>query len=108
MQSLDYCENTLSLAPFADKWRSFGWNVIEIDGHNHDEIRNALVTAKNSVDKPTVVIANTVKGKGISFMEFNILWHYRFPHEGEEYETAIKELNAVKPDGVEDPYKEKK
>ncbi|MBE5741933.1 MAG: transketolase [Clostridiales bacterium] len=104
MQSLDYCENTLALAPFAEKWKSFGWNVLDIDGHDHDQIREALITAKNSEDKPTVIIANTVKGKGISFMEFNILWHYRFPHEGEEYDTAIKELNAIKPEGVEDPY----
>lgn len=108
MQSLDYCENTLALAPFAEKWKAFGWNVIDIDGHNHDEIRDALTRAKNSEDKPTVIIANTVKGKGISFMEFNILWHYRFPHEGEEYDTAIKELNAVKPEGVEDPYEVKR
>lgn len=108
MQSLDYCENTLALAPFAEKWKAFGWNVIDIDGHNHDEIRDALTRAKNSEDKPTVIIANTVKGKGISFMEFNILWHYRFPHEGEEYDTAISELNAVKPEGVEDPYEVKR
>lgn len=104
MQSLDYCENTLALAPFAEKWKAFGWNVIDIDGHDHDQIRNALTAAKNSEDKPTVIIANTVKGKGISFMEFNILWHYRFPHEGEEYDTAIKELNEIKPEGVVDPY----
>ncbi len=108
MQSLDYCENTMALAPFAEKWKSFGWNVIEVDGHDHDEIRDALNKAKNSEEKPTVIIANTIKGKGISFMEFNILWHYRFPHEGEEYDMAIKELNAVKPEGVEDPYGVKK
>ncbi len=105
MQSLDFCENTLSLAPFAEKWKAFGWNVLDIDGHNHDELRAALNKAKESTDKPTVIIANTVKGKGISFMEFDILWHYRFPHEGEEYDGALRELHAVMPDGVEDPYK---
>ena len=104
MQSLDFCENTISLAPFADKWKAFGWNVLEIDGHNHDELREAFKTAKASEEKPTVIIANTVKGKGVSFMENDILWHYRFPHDGEEYDTALKELNAVKPDGVVDPY----
>jgi transketolase len=104
MQSLDFCENTLSLAPFAEKWRAFGWNVLDIDGHNHDEIRNALNEAKKSADKPTVIIANTVKGNGISFMENDILWHYRFPHEGEEYDGALSELHAVMPEGVVDPY----
>ena len=106
MQSLDFCENTLSLAPFAEKWKAFGWNVLDIDGHNHDELRAALNAAKQSADKPTVVIANTVKGKGVSFMEFDILWHYRFPHEGEEYDGALKELYAAMPEGVVDPYGE--
>jgi transketolase len=106
MQSLDFCENTLSLAPFAEKWKAFGWNVLDIDGHNHDELRAALNAAKQSTDKPTVIIANTVKGKGISFMEFDILWHYRFPHEGEEYDGALKELHAAMPEGVVDPYEE--
>ncbi len=106
MQSLDFCENTLSLAPFADKWKAFGWNVIDVDGHNHTELREAFAKAKESVDKPTVIIANTVKGKGVSFMEFDILWHYRFPHEGEEYDGALRELHAVMPEGVVDPYEE--
>lgn len=104
MQSLDFCENTLSLAPFAEKWKAFGWNVLDIDGHNHDELRTAFAKAKESTDKPTVIIANTVKGKGISFMEFDILWHYRFPHEGEEYDGALKELHTAMPEGVVDPY----
>ena len=106
MQSLDFCDNTLALSPFAEKWKAFGWNVYDIDGHNHDEIRNALNDAKKSQDKPTVIIANTVKGKGVSFMESDILWHYRFPHEGEEYDGALKELHAAMPEGVTDPYKE--
>ena len=106
MQSLDFCENTLSLAPFVEKWKAFGWNVLDIDGHNHDELRAAFAKAKESTDKPTVIIANTVKGKGISFMEFDILWHYRFPHEGEEYDGALKELHAAMPEGVVDPYEE--
>ena len=106
MQSLDFCENTLSLAPFAEKWKAFGWNVLDIDGHNHDELRTAFAKAKESTDKPTVIIANTVKGKGISFMEFDILWHYRFPHEGEEYDGALKELHTAMPEGVVDLYGE--
>ena len=101
MQSLDYCDNTIELSPFADKWKAFGWNVIEIDGHNHEELRNALKDTHNENKKPTVVIANTIKGKGISFMENNILWHYRFPHEGEEYDNAVRELEEQKPEGIE-------
>ena len=103
MQSLDFCENTLKLSPFADKWKSFGWNVLDIDGHDHDALRDAFAQAKRS-DRPTVIIANTVKGKGISFMEFDILWHYRFPHEGWEYDDALKELHAAMPAGISDPY----
>lgn len=104
MQSLDFCENTLSLAPFAKKWESFGWNVYDVDGHNHEQLRAAMEQAKQSEDKPTVIIANTIKGKGVSFMENDILWHYRFPHDGEEYDGALRELNLVKPTGVVDPY----
>ncbi len=93
MQSLDFCENTLALEPFVDKWKAFGWNVIDCDGHNHDDLKRAYKLAKESKDKPTVVIANTIKGKGISFMENDILWHYRTP-QGEEYDAAVKELEA--------------
>ena len=107
MQSLDYCENTLGLAPFKEKWQAFGWNVYDVDGHDHDALRNAFSDAKKSTDKPSVIIANTVKGKGVSFMEFDILWHYRFPHEGEEYDGALKELHENMPKGVVDPYQEK-
>lgn len=103
MQSLDFCENTLKLAPFAEKWRSFGWNALQVDGHDHNALRNAFEDAKYA-EKPTVIIADTVKGKGISFMEFDILWHYRFPHDGWEYDDALKELHAAMPEGICDPY----
>ncbi len=104
MQSLDFCENTIALSPFADKWKAFGWNVIDIDGHDHEALRDAFIKAKESIDKPTVIIANTTKGKGISFMENDILWHYRFPHEGEEYDSAVAELRAQMPEGITDMY----
>ena len=103
MQSLDFCENTLKLSPFAEKWRSFGWNALQVDGHDHNALRTAFDEAKRS-EKPTVIIADTVKGKGISFMEFDILWHYRFPHDGWEYDDALKELHAAMPEGINDPY----
>lgn len=103
MQSLDYCENTLEFDNLAEKWRAFGWDVCEIDGHNHDALREAFRKDENRT-KPLVVIAHTIKGKGISFMQEDILWHYRFPHEGWEYDNAIYELHSVKPEGVTDPY----
>lgn len=98
MQSLDFCENTLALAPFAEKWRSFGWNVLDVEGNDTDVLEAAFAQAKANAGsgKPTVVIANTIKGKGVSFMENNILWHYRTP-QGEEYEAALKELEAQRP-----------
>ena len=108
MQSLDFQENTLEIEDFGDKWRAFGWNVIEIDGNNHDELRNAFAKAdqnsRNSLHKPTVIIANTIKGYGVSFMQNDILWHYRFPHDGWEYDMAVTELFESKPEGVDDPY----
>ena len=104
MQSLDYNENTLEVEDMGAKWRAFGWNVIDIDGHNHDELKSAFNNAINQKDKPTVIIANTVKGKGVPFMELDILWHYRFPHSGWEYDTAVTELHKVKPEGVVDVY----
>lgn len=102
MQSMDYCDKTLEVVSMVKRWEAFGWNVIDIDGHDHDKLREALLL--KSQDKPTVIIANTTKGKGVSFMEMDILWHYRFPHEGWEYNCAVNELHKVKPDGVEDPY----
>ena len=104
MQSLDTCEKTLELEDFGAKWRAFGWNVIALNGHDHNALRSALTGTRNAGHKPTVVIANTVKGKGVSFMENDILWHYRFPHDGWEYDGAVTELHAAKPAGVEDPY----
>lgn len=98
MQSLDFCENTLSLAPFAEKWRAFGWNALEVDGHDTDALTAAFAQAQAAAGqgRPTVLLAHTVKGKGVSFMENNILWHYRSP-QGEEYEAALKELEAQRP-----------
>ena len=108
MQSLDFQENTLEIEDFGGKWRAFGWNVIEIDGNDHVELRDAFAKAeqnsKDVVHKPTVIIANTIKGYGVSFMQNDILWHYRFPHDGWEYDMTVTELFKMKPEGVEDPY----
>lgn len=89
LQSLDTCENTLGMTQLAEKWRAFGWNVVEIDGHSHNEIEEAL--AIKETQNPVCIIAHTTKGKGISFMENQVLWHYRDP-QGEFYEKAINEL----------------
>ena len=103
MQSLDYCNNTLEV-DMEKRWKGFDWNVIVVDGHDHEALRKALTDTSNPEHKPTVVIANTVKGKGISFMQNDILWHYRFPHQGWEYNCAVNELHQIMPEGVVDPY----
>ncbi|MCI5986304.1 MAG: transketolase [Faecalimonas umbilicata] len=108
MQSMDFQENTLEIEDFGEKWKAFGWNVIEMDGNSHEELNIAFEQAeklsKEEAHKPTVIIANTIKGFGVSFMQNDILWHYRFPHEGWEYDCAVAELHKCKPEGVEDPY----
>ena len=108
MQSMDFNENTLEIENFGEKWKAFGWNVIEIDGNNHEDLRTAFrqvdENAKASEHKPTVIIANTIKGCGVSFMQNDILWHYRFPHEGWEYDGAVTELHENIPEGIRDPY----
>lgn len=103
MQSMDFCDKTLDLGDFEAKWESFGWNVVSINGNNHDEIKSAFAKQFDN-KKPKVIIANTVKGYGIPFMENDILWHYRFPHDGWEYDLAVNELHKIKPEGAEDIY----
>ena len=79
--------------PIADKFEAFGFNVICIDGHNFDQIEKAFQDAKNVKDKPTAIIAKTVKGKGVSFMENQCGWHGKAPND-DEYETALKDLEV--------------
>ena len=89
LQAMDKLENIVNMKPFAEKWKAFGWNVVEIDGHNYKEIREALLERQEG--KPTLVLANTIKGKGVSFMENDPIWHYRMPNE-EELAVLIKDL----------------
>ncbi len=91
LQSIDSVSDTLELEPFTKKWVAFGWEVHNLDGHNHYELTKIL-KKRNKINKPKCIIAHTIKGKGISFMENNNLWHYRSP-QGEEYLMAKKELN---------------
>lgn len=86
-------EEIMRIEPLADKWRSFGWQVITIDGHCFDEIFAAAEAAKKQTDVPTVIIADTVKGKGVSFMENVLAWH-RGVISSEQYQQAIAEINA--------------
>lgn len=89
LQAMDDLENIVHLKPFAEKWRAFGWNVVEIDGHDYAEIKEALLTRQKG--NPTLVIANTIKGKGVSFMENVPIWHYRMPDE-KELGILLKDL----------------
>ncbi|MBQ7999909.1 MAG: transketolase [Ruminococcus sp.] len=81
------------IEPLDKKFESFGFNVIKIDGHNFDEIESAFENAKATKDKPTAILAKTVKGKGVSFMEDQVDWHGKGPNKA-EFETACAELNA--------------
>ena len=78
-------------ASFADKWRAFGFETRECDGHDHTALETTLAPATG--ERPLCVVANTVKGKGVSFMEGELLWHYRDP-QGEWYDRAISELGG--------------
>lgn len=93
MQALGNTAEVLNLEPFADKWRSFNWQVIEIDGHDHKQISRALDKENTNFEQPKCVIAHTLKGKGVSFMEGNLLWHYRSPQK-EELTMALAELGG--------------
>jgi transketolase len=91
IQSLARVDEVIPLEPLALKFRSFGWNALEIDGHSHQDLEQALSSTTDVNKQPKVVIAHTIKGKGVSFMEDQVLWHYRNPSE-EQLELAIKEI----------------
>jgi len=87
------CEKIMNTSPIGFKFKSFGWYVVEINGHNMIEIINALAKAKEIEGKPTVIVANTIKGKGVSFMEGNLEFHGKAPNK-EQFKQAMKELGA--------------
>jgi len=91
IQSLGNTNDILNLEPFRAKLEAFNWNVVQINGHSHSEILNAFIQARQTKGKPTVIIADTIKGKGVSFMEDKLLWHYRSPNK-EQLNNAIKEI----------------
>lgn len=91
IQSLGNVKDICDLSPLADKFRAFNWHVEEIDGHHYDEIAAALAAFEAEQQRPTVIIAHTVKGKGVSYMEGQLLWHYRNPND-EQLKQALEEL----------------
>jgi transketolase len=92
LQGMGKVEDILNINPLKDKWKAFGWDVLEIDGHNYEEIENSLKEESSTVGKPKIIIAKTIKGKGVSFMEENNIYHYKAPSD-EEYQKALKELD---------------
>ncbi|MEG1595360.1 MAG: transketolase [Lachnospiraceae bacterium] len=96
LQAMGALEDILSLSPLEEKWKSFGWEVSTVDGHNLTKLQTMLAEDKKStIQKPRLIIADTVKGKGISFMEQVPIWHYRMPNE-EELQLVLKELDLSK------------
>ncbi len=87
--------DVMNTMPYESKLLAFGWNVITIDGHNIEEILGALENARATKGKPSVIVAKTIKGKGVSFMENQASWHGKAPNE-EQYNIAVSELTAYK------------
>lgn len=92
LQSLTTVDKTLRVEPLADKARAFGWAVREVDGHNHDELTDLLGSTPWETGRPSFLIAHTTKGKGVSFMENSVDWHYKSP-TAEELAQAMRELS---------------
>ena len=88
------CSDVMSPEPVSDKFRAFGWNVIEADGHDFDELINAIEEAKTVKGKPTMIVCQTIKGKGVSFMENQASWHGTAPSR-EQCDIALKEIGGV-------------
>ena len=91
LQLAGWNQDVMSLDPFAEKWQAFGWHVIEVDGHDFAQLINAFDRAKKVTGQPTVIIAHTIKGKGVSFMENNPYFHGNAPN-AEQVKIALKEL----------------
>lgn len=92
IQSLGSVSEVMELDPLADKFKAFRWAVKEVDGHDHEQIREALDSSPWEQGKPSVIIAHTTKGKGIDYMENQLLWHYKSP-DADQLETALNQLN---------------
>jgi transketolase len=93
-QALGYTDQVLNLSPMAARWRAFDWNTCEVDGHNVTEITETIAGLDTVSSPPHVLIANTVFGKGVSYMENQIKWHY-WPMSDEEYQQALNEIGVM-------------
>ena len=93
-QATGRSQEVMALDPLAAKWEAFGWHAQEIDGHDFEAIDQALAAARAEAERPSVIVAHTVKGKGVSFMEDDNNWHYRMPNP-EELAAALAELEPV-------------
>ncbi len=91
-QSYDSTEVVQSLEPFADKWKSFGFGVAEVDGHNVQELRSIMTSTPIESRKPSAIICHTIKGKGISFAENNLNWHHKSKMSDEDIRSLLNEL----------------
>jgi len=93
IQSLGPVSEVMELHPLADKFRAFRWSVREIDGHDHDQIKGALSSVPWEAGKPSCLIANTIKGRGVTFMENQLAWHYKSPNP-EQLQSALKDIKS--------------
>jgi transketolase len=93
IQSFGAVKDVLDLEPLAEKWRAFGWGVREIDGHDLGAIGEACAAVPFAPGRPSCIVAHTIKGKGVSYMEGKLLWHYRAPR-GEDLEIALREIDG--------------
>jgi transketolase len=93
VQQSDKVVNILDIDPVVPKWEAFGWRAIEIDGHDMEQILDALDQAEEATGRPTMIVSHTIKGKGVSWMELNADWHGKAPDE-EQGRLAIEELEG--------------
>ena len=93
IQSFGSITDVLDLEPFADKWRAAKWSVVEIDGHDHEVLQKHLSALPVASGKPSLIIAHTIKGKGVSFMEGQLVWHYKSAND-EQLAQALAEING--------------
>jgi transketolase len=99
IQSFGLVSEVIELEPLAAKWRAFNWGVREVDGHDHALLTEALGAMPIAAGRPSVLIAHTTKGKGVPFMEGNLLWHYRSPND-DELATALRAVSGSSEDGA--------
>ena len=93
-QALGYTRDVIDLAPLDERWRTFGWDAHVVDGHDHAALRGVIDGLGSGDDRPHVLLAQTVFGHGVSYMEREIRWHY-LPMDDDQYATALSELGAL-------------